>query len=135
MNSTQDAEEFVRQWLTMLDTKAPVEAFLKYLPDGDFEQWSYPEIEIKNVEHLKAFFAQAWGMIKQQTNAVTRLNANAVAGGRFQVEADAQWSATTVQGQSLSRALHYSLTVGPGASTHDPSGVYPKVYRYKMTRP
>ena len=135
MKSTQEAEQFVRQWLAMLDAKAPVEAFLKYLPDGDFEQWSYPEIEIRNVEHLKAFFAQAWGMIQQQTNAVTRLDASAIEGGRFQVETDAQWSATTVQGQSMARALHYSMTVGPGSSAHDPSGAYPKVYRYKMTRP
>ncbi|MDI9334388.1 MAG: hypothetical protein QM533_08410 [Cytophagales bacterium] len=135
MKSAQDPETFARTWLGLLDSLAPVESFLRYLPDGDFEQWSYPDVEIKNTEHLKQFFTKTWGMVKSQSNQITQLTVSPLGNGRSQIEIDVKWSATTAQGQSFSRPLHYSLTVGRGSSLADPAGVELKVFRYKMTRP
>lgn len=129
------AEAFARTWLSLLDTLAPLDAYLKYLPDGDFEQWSYPEVEIKNVAHLAAFFEKTWGMIQSQSNQITGLSSVELPDGRVQVEVDVNWSATTSGGQVLARPLHYSLTIGAGASSGDTAGAHPKVHRYRMTRP
>jgi len=135
MISTTSAEQFARDWLALLDQLAPVEEYLKFLPDGNFEQWSYPEVEIRDVEHLKSFFSQTWGMIQSQTNTIRAISASPMADNRFQLEIDVDWEATLAQGQKMSRPLHYSLTIGPGVSSGDPSGSFPKVYRYAMTRP
>jgi hypothetical protein len=131
----QDSVAFALTWLGLLDSLAPVQSYLPYLPDGDFEQWSYPEAEIKNTEQLKLFFAKSWGMITSQSNQITKLTVSPLQDGRSQIEIDVNWSATTANGQSFARPLHYSLTVGPGSSAADPAGVYLKVFRYQMTRP
>ena len=52
MLSAEDATQFAHEWFALLDRLAPLDEYLKYLPDGDFEQWSYPEAEIKDLEHL-----------------------------------------------------------------------------------
>ena len=135
MLSIEDAKQFARDWLTLLDGLAPVEQYLKYLPDGDFEQWSYPEVEIKNVEHLKSFFAQTWGMVKSQSNSIVSLTASPGARGRVDLDILVNWQATLAQGQQVSRPLRYRMTIGEGACVADPSGGFPKVYRYSMTRP
>ncbi|MEM1390936.1 MAG: hypothetical protein AAGG45_07625, partial [Pseudomonadota bacterium] len=51
--SEADAEAFFRQWLAMIDANTPLDAYLKYLPDGEFEQWSYTNAEIKNISELR----------------------------------------------------------------------------------
>lgn len=135
MLSEQDATQFARDWLGLLDRLAPLDDYLKFLPDGDFEQWSYPEVEIKDVGHLKAFFDQTWGLITSQSNAITSLAVTPVPNGRFELAIDVDWRATTAQGQVFSRPLHYRITLGQGACAADPGGAFPKVYRYKMTRP
>jgi len=135
MLSLEDAKQFAHDWLALLDNLAPVEEYLKYLPDGEFEQWSYPEVEIKNVEHLKAFFAQTWGMVKSQSNSITSLTASPDGQGRVVLDILVNWQATLAQGQQLSRPLRYQMTIGEGTCSADPSGAFPKVYRYAMTRP
>lgn len=135
MTKLAAAKEVATQFLALLDRNAAVADYLKYLPDGDFEQWSYPEIEIKNIDHLKQFFAQAWGMIKTQKNEVTNLVASEIGQGRVQVDVDVNWSAETAAGQKLSRSLHYCLVIADGVAAGDPTGAYPKIMRYKMTRP
>lgn len=135
MMSIDDAKQFARDWLALLDRLAPVEDYLKYLPDGDFEQWSYPEVDIRNVEHLKAFFAKTWGMVTSQSNSITSLNASPDADGRVVLDILVDWHATLAQGQQVSRPLRYRMTVGEGACAADPNGAFPKVYRYSMTRP
>ena len=135
MLSIEDAKRFARDWLALLDGLAPVEEYLKYLPDGEFEQWSYPEVEIKNVEQLKAFFAKSWGMVQSQSNSITSLSASPGAEGRVELDIVVNWQATLAQGQQLSRPLRYRMTIGEGACVADPKGDFPKVYRYSMTRP
>lgn len=54
---------------------------------------------------------------------------------KFALDITVNWSATLAQGQQVSRPLRYQMTVGEGACSADPRGVYPKVYRYVMTRP
>jgi hypothetical protein len=135
MISGTSAEQFARDWLALLDKLAPVEEYLKFLPDGKFEQWSYPEVEIRDVEQLKAFFGKTWGMIQSQTNTIRAISATPIANERFQLEIDVDWEATLAQGQRMSRPLHYSMTIGRGVSAGDPNGSFPKVYRYAMTRP
>jgi hypothetical protein len=135
MISGTSAEQFAHDWLALLDKLASIDEYLKYLPDGSFEQWSYPEVEIRDVEHLKAFFGKTWGMIQSQTNTIRAISASPISNDRFQLEIDVDWEATLAQGQKLSRPLHYSMTIGPGVSSGDPAGSFPKVYRYAMTRP
>ena len=135
MLSADNATQFAREWLALLDRLAPLDEYLKYLPDGDFEQWSYPEAEIKDLEHLQLFFSKTWGMIKSQTNTIKSLSALPTAGDRFRLEIDVDWAATLAQGQQVSRPLRYSITIGQGVSSSDPSGRFPKIHRYAMTRP
>lgn len=130
----QDAEIFFRQWLAMIDAKAPLDDYLKYLPDGEFEQWSYTNAEIKNVEELRAYFEANWGAIKQNTNTVRTLKTNQLESGRIEIIAYVDWTAITAEDQTISMPLTYTLTVGPGASSDDPDGVHPKIYRYAIRR-
>jgi hypothetical protein len=135
MLTITSAKQFAHDWLELLDKLAPVDEYLKFLPDGNFEQWSYPEVEIRDLEHLKAFFGKTWGMIQSQTNTIKAISASPVANDRIELEIDVDWQATLAQGQQVARPLHYSMTIGQGASSGDPSGSFPKVYRYAMTRP
>ncbi|MDI9408830.1 MAG: hypothetical protein QM523_06255 [Candidatus Pacebacteria bacterium] len=134
MNRTEKAEQLARDFLALLNRNAPVEDYLKYLPDGDFEQWSYPEVEIKNLEHLKGFFAQTWGMIKSQNNEITTITSRELESGRIELEVSVNWSAETATGQKFARPLHYQMTIMDGSSSGDPVGQFPKIMRYKMTR-
>lgn len=135
MLSLEDAKRFAHDWLSLLDRLAPVEDYLKYLPDGDFEQWSYPEIEIKDAKHLEAFFAKSWGMVTSQSNTITSLVASPSAQGRVDLDILVDWQATLANGQTMSRPLRYRMSVGEGACVADPAGAFPKVHRYAMTRP
>lgn len=132
--SAASSEGFMRQWLSMIDTNAPPVDFLKYLPDGEFEQWSYPNAEIKDVDHLKAYFKKTWGMIKKNSNEVKDLVVTPQEGGRFKIDAIVDWTAITAAGDKLSSPLLYTVTIGSGASAMDPDGNYPKVYRYQIKR-
>jgi len=131
--SAAKAETFMRTWLTMIDTNAPVEDYLKFLPDGDFEQWSYPNAEIKDVAHLKTYFQKAWGMIKQNTNKVQDLDVDKLDNGRFKIVTNVAWTAVTAAEKTLASDLQYVVTVGSGTSAADPQGEHPKIYRYKIT--
>lgn len=133
--SPQDAQAFARQWLAMLDSLAPIDDYLKFLPEGDFEQWSYPDVDIRNADELKSFYQKTWGAIAKQSNTIRALTSQPAPGGRQQVDVDVHWQATTAAGASFGRDLHYTMVVGSGACAHDPSGAHPKVYRYKITRP
>ena len=129
------AEAFMRNWLMMIDTNAPLNEYLKYLPDGDFEQWSYPNAEIKNVEHLKQYFQKTWGMITKNTNKINKLDAVKVGGNRYEIVANVHWKGDINEGKSITRDLLYTLTVGQGKSSTDPEGQYPKIYKYKISAP
>lgn len=130
--SATTAETFMRTWLTMIDTNAPLDDYLKFLPDGDFEQWSYPNAEIKDVAHLKSYFQQTWGMIKQNTNKVQNVDVDVLENGRFKVVTNVAWTAVTATEKTLASDLRYTVTVGSGTSTADPKGEYPKIYRYQI---
>jgi|GEM_PF-4366173 len=131
--SAKKAETFMRTWLNMIDTNAPLDDYLKFLPDGEFEQWSYPNAEIQDVAHLKSYFQKTWGMIKQNTNKVQDLDVNKLNNGRFKIVTNVAWTAITTAEKTLASDLQYILTVGPGTSAADPKGEYPKIYRYKIT--
>lgn len=132
--SQADAEAFFRQWLAMIDANTPLDAYLKYLPDGEFEQWSYTNAEIKNISELRAYFTATWGSIKQNRNVIETLTTQPVENGRTKIVAEVDWTATTGDDQTLNVPLIYMLTVGPGASSNDPDGQYPKIYRYAIRR-
>jgi hypothetical protein len=134
MNSPEQAEAFLRQWLEMIDNGAPPAEFFKYLPDGDFEQWSYPDAEIKNLEHLQTYFSAQWGALRGNRNTVTRISAQAEPNNRFGVVADVDWEAETTAGDTIKRPLTYALVLGSGTSSRDPAGQFAKIYRYKITR-
>ncbi|MEH6404198.1 MAG: hypothetical protein V7750_12545 [Sneathiella sp.] len=131
--SAAKAETFMRTWLNMIDTNASPDEYLKFLPDGDFEQWSYPNAEIKDVAHLKAYFQQTWGMIKQNTNKVQNLDVDTLENGRFKIVTNVAWTAITAAKKTLASNLQYIVTVGSGTSAADPKGEYPKIFRYKIT--
>ncbi|MEM9967604.1 MAG: hypothetical protein AAF755_05835 [Pseudomonadota bacterium] len=126
------AEAFFRTWLGMIDAKAPVEQYLKYLPDGEFEQWSYTNAEIKNVAELRAYVEAAWGSIKQNTNVVKRIETVTEESGRVRIVADVDWTAVTADDQTINMPLTYTLTVGSGASSNDAEGAHPKILRYAI---
>ncbi|MBL4906416.1 MAG: hypothetical protein JKX94_03115 [Sneathiella sp.] len=132
--SAATSEKFMRTWLSMIDTNAPPVEYLKFLPDGDFEQWSYPNAEIKNVEHLKAYFKKTWGMIKQNKNTITDLDVKAEENGRYKITTNVNWTAITAAGDKLSSPLMYTVTIGSGTSQMDPNGEHPKVFRYQIKR-
>ncbi|MEH6474284.1 MAG: hypothetical protein V7727_01290 [Sneathiella sp.] len=133
--SEASAEAFMRNWLTMIDTNAPLNEYLKYLPDGDFEQWSYPNAEIKNVKHLQQYFQKTWGMVKKNTNKINDLDATKIKGDRYQILTNVHWRGDIADGKSITKDLLYTLTVGEGTSAADPKGQYPKIYKYKISSP
>jgi hypothetical protein len=130
----ENVDAFFRNWLKMLDENAPVEEFYKYLVDGDFEEWSYPGVEIKNRQELEAYFNAAWGTIERQENKVESLDVTDQGNGTFQIVSKVDWSATTKDGKAVASRLQFTVTVGSGTSQADPDGKYPKVLRYKMIR-
>ena len=130
----ENVDAFFRNWLKMLDDNAPVEDFYKYLVDGDFEEWSYPGVEIKNRQELETYFKTAWGTIAKQQNKVESLDIADQGNGRFQVVSTVSWSAVTKDGTDVAAKLQFTVTVGSGTSKADPDGKYPKVLRYKMIR-
>jgi hypothetical protein len=134
MNSPEQAEAFLRQWLAMIDNGAPPAEFFKYLPDGAFEEWSYPDAEIRDLDHLQSYFKDQWGLLRSNRNIVTRISAAAEPGHRFRVVADVDWQAETTAGDTIRRPLTYALVLGTGTSSRDPAGQFPKIRRYKITR-
>jgi hypothetical protein len=130
----ENVDAFFHNWLKMLDDNAPVEDFYKYLVDGDFEQWSYPGVEIKNRQELESYFKTAWGAIAKQQNKVESLDVADQGNGRFQVVSTVSWSAVSKDGTDVAAKLQFTVTVGSGTSQADPDGKYPKVLRYKMIR-
>jgi hypothetical protein len=130
--SEEKAATFMRTWLNMIDTNAAPSEYLKYLPEGDFEQWSYPNADIKNVDHLKSYFQKTWGMIKKNTNKITNIETEKLPGGRVQILTNVNWTALTADGKTLNRDLKYTVTVGEGQTAMDPKGQFVKVFRYKI---
>ena len=129
-----DAENFLRRWLGMIDANEPSYVFFKFMTDGPFEEWSYPDAEIRDIEHLKMFFEKTWGAFKRNRNVVMRIESQPEEKGRFRATADVDWEATMGTDQEIRRALRYSLVVGNGTSSRDPEGRHPKIFRYKVTR-
>jgi hypothetical protein len=134
MTHESDAEAFFKRWLAMLDALVPIDEYFKFLPDGDFEQWSYPDVEIHNANELAAFYQKTWGTIARQTNTIKSLSVARAPEGRFAVEATVDWEAATATGQTMARSLRYSMTVGTGSSAADSLAQHPKVFRYKIER-
>ncbi|MEM8537346.1 MAG: hypothetical protein AAGF56_05730, partial [Pseudomonadota bacterium] len=124
--------DFFRTWVGLIDANAPVDAYLKYLPDGEFERWSYTNAEIRNVDELRAYFEAAWGTIKQNTNNVTNIDTFKEPNGRVRIVADVDWTAVTADGQTINMPLVYTVTVGVGASSNDVEGAHPKIFSYMV---
>lgn len=128
----EEAEAFFHTWLAMIDANSAVEDYLKYLPDGEFEQWSYTNAEIKNVAELRAYFEASWGTIRKNTNVVESIETSEGENGRVDIKAQVDWTAVTADDQTINMPLTYTLAVGRGSSSADPEGQYPKIYRYAI---
>ncbi len=128
----EEAEAFFRTWVGMIDANTPVEEYLKYLPDGDFEQWSYTNAEIKNVAELRAYFEAAWGTIKQNSNDILSIETADGEEGRVEVIANVDWTAVTADDHTIQMPLTYRVTVGRGASSNDVEGRHPKIFKYAI---
>ena len=125
---------FLPEWLRLLDDVAPLDAFRKYLVDGDFEHWRYPDAAIHNVDELESYFNMTWGTIERNTSTITRLELVAKDQGRFLLTADVGWTGYLPGGETRTGPLRYTVEIGFGTSHHDTTGQYPKVYRYQMDR-
>ena len=130
MLTKESTEAFYRDWLKLLDSLAPPEAYRKYLVDGPFAEWSYPGKKIADQEALEAYAKATWGNIVEQSNTIESLDVTPGGDGTFTAVGNIHWQATMKGDQKVDRRFVFTVKLGSGTSKLDPAGEHPKVLRY-----